>query len=85
MTWLRRIGLFILVNILVMTTISITLNLLGVGPYLTAQGIDYTTLMVFCLVWGMGGSFISLMLSKFMAKSMMGVKVIDPDNPGTGR
>jgi len=83
MTWLRRIGLFILVNILVMTTISITLNLLGVGPYLTAQGINYTTLMVFCLVWGMGGSFISLMLSKFMAKSMMGVKVIDPENPGT--
>jgi heat shock protein HtpX len=74
----KRIFLFMTVNILVVVTISLVLNLLGVRPYLTARGIDYQALMVFCLVWGMGGSFISLALSRVMAKWMMGVKVIDP-------
>lgn len=79
MAWIKRIGLFLIVNILVMITISTILNLLGVGPYLTAQGLDYSTLMVFCLVWGMGGAFISLGLSRIMAKMMMGVQVIPPN------
>jgi len=74
----KRIALFILVNLLVMISISIVLNVLGVRPYLNAYGIDYQSLMVFCLVWGMGGAFISLSLSRVMAKWMMGVKVIDP-------
>lgn len=75
---LKRIFLFLLVNVLVVVTISITLSILGVRPYMTAYGIDYEQLALFCLVWGMGGSFISLQLSRFMAKMMMGVKVIDP-------
>src|SRR5262249_16473812 len=75
---LKRIGLFLAVNILVVTTISIILNVLGVRPYLTAKGIDYRSLLVFCLVWGMGGAFISLGLSRIMAKYAMGVQVIDP-------
>lgn len=79
MAWLKRITLFIAVNALVMITISIILNLLGVKPYLTAYGMDYQSLMVFCLVWGMGGAFISLALSRLMAKWMMGVKVISTD------
>jgi heat shock protein HtpX len=74
----KRVLLFIGVNILVVLTISITLNLLGVRPYLSARGIDYRALLIFCAVWGMGGAFISLGLSKVMAKWMMGVKVIDP-------
>lgn len=78
MTWLKRIFLFSLVNILVVVTISITLSLLGVNHYLTQYGIDYQQLAIFCLVWGMGGSFISLLLSRYMAKAMMGVQVIDP-------
>jgi heat shock protein HtpX len=75
---MKRIFLFMIVNLLVVVTISIVLNLLGVRPYLTAYGIDYQSLMVFCLVWGMGGAFISLGLSRIMAKWMMGVQVIDP-------
>ena len=75
----KRIGLFLLTNILIMTTISIVLNVLGVNHYLTAVGINYGQLMVYCLVWGFGGAFISLALSKFMAKMMMGVKIIDPN------
>lgn len=78
MAYVKRIFLFLLVNILVMATISIVLNLLGIGPYLSARGIDYQSLLAFCLVWGMGGAFISLLMSKFMVKMMMGVKVIDP-------
>ena len=73
----KRIFLFMLTNILVLVSVSIILSILGVGNYLTASGIDYSALMVFCLVWGFVGSGISLMLSKFMAKRMMGVEFVD--------
>ena len=76
---LKRIVLFLAVNFLVIVTISILLNVLGIRPYLSAQGIDYGQLMAFCLVWGMGGAFISLALSRIMAKYAMGVQVIDPN------
>lgn len=76
---MKRIFLFSLVNILMVLTISVTLNMLGVHGYMTQYGIDYEQLAIFCLVWGMGGSFISLALSRFMAKSMMGVQLIDPN------
>lgn len=74
----KRIFLFLLTNVLVMITISFLLNVFGFHGYLTAYGIDYQQLMIFCLVWGMGGSFISLLMSRWMAKRMMGVQVIDP-------
>ncbi|MCW7492455.1 protease HtpX [Leptospira sp. 2 VSF19] len=79
MTWIKRIGFFLLTNILIMTTISIVTTLLGsMGFSIRAYGLDLTQLIVFCLMWGMAGSFISLLLSKMMAKWTMGVKVIDP-------
>lgn len=78
----KRIFLFVLTNFLIFLTISIVLNLLGVRPYLTASGIDYSALLVFCLVWGFGGAFISLAMSRMMAKWMMGIQVIDPTKPG---
>jgi heat shock protein HtpX len=78
MAFLRRIFLFMAVNLLVVLTISLLLQVLGVHPYLSARGLDYNALMVFCLVWGMGGSLISLALSRVMAKWAMGVRVIDP-------
>lgn len=73
----KRLFLFLLVNVLVMMTISITLNVLGIRPYLSARGIDYGSLMAFCLVWGMGGAFVSLALSRVMAKWSMGVELVD--------
>jgi heat shock protein HtpX len=79
MIWIKRIALFMAVNILVVITISLILNLLGVKPYLTRAGLNYGSLMAFCLVWGMGGAFISLGLSRIMAKMFMGVEVIQPD------
>ncbi len=81
---MKRIILFVLTNILVMLTISILVNLLGLGRYLTAQGIDYYQLAAFCLVWGMSGSLISLAMSRVSAKWMMGVTTIDRMHPQAG-
>ncbi|QNG59167.1 protease HtpX [Metabacillus idriensis] len=76
----KRIFLFILTNILVLTTIGIVLSVLGVDPYAnTAGGIDLISLLIFSAVVGFTGSFISLAMSKWMAKMMMGVKVLKPD------
>lgn len=76
----KRILLFLGVNVLVVVTLSAVMNLLGIQPYLDARGIDYRSLALFCLVWGMGGAFISLAISRITAKLMMGVKVIDPEH-----
>jgi heat shock protein HtpX len=84
MTWFKRIFLFVITNILIIVTISIVTSLLGIQPYLRGYGIDLTSLALFCLIWGMGGSLISLLLSKFMAKLMMGVEVIQPNDPQLG-
>ena len=73
----KRIFLLVAVNILVMTTITLVLGLLGAGRYFP-QG-RLAGLAMFCLVWGFGGAFISLALSRLMAKWMMGVKVIPPN------
>lgn len=75
----KRVLLFILTNLLVVALITTVTRLFGIGNYLTAYGIDYEQLALFCLVWGMGGSFVSLLLSKVMAKWMMGVKIVDQD------
>ena len=79
--WIKRFFLFAVVNILIIVTISTVLSLLGVRPYMTANGLDYEQLAIFCLVWGSGGALISLGLSRIMAKMMMGVRVIDPNSP----
>lgn len=76
--FIKRFGLMILINGLVMVTITIILNVFNIQPYLNYKGINYSSLMIYCLLWGFGGAFISLLLSKFMAKKMMGVEIIDP-------
>jgi heat shock protein HtpX len=73
----KRVFLFLLVNILVMLTLGIIASLLFSGPLRRIGG--YQHLFLFCFVWGMGGAFISLALSRFMAKMMMGVRVVDPN------
>lgn len=77
---LKRVFLFLATNILVIATISIITNALGLHSYLTRYGIDYQALAIFCLLWGMTGAFISLFLSKFIAKVSMGVVIIHPKN-----
>ena len=78
MAMMKRIFLFFALNALVLVTISLILNLLDIQPYLTERGINFNALLSFCLIWGMAGAFISLSLSRIMAKWMMGVRVIDP-------
>lgn len=73
----KRVMLFMAVNLLVLLTISIVLKLLGIDHRMGRGG--YQGLLVFCLIWGMGGAFISLAISRLTAKWFMGVKVIDPN------
>jgi heat shock protein HtpX len=75
---IKRVFLFLLVNLLIILTISVVMNVLNIQPFLNKYGIDYRSLILFCLAWGMGGSLISLMLSKITAKWIMGVTIIDP-------
>jgi len=84
MTWFKRITFFAMVNLGIILMLSLITNLLGVRPYLQANGINYGSLMIFCLVWGTGGAFISLWLSKWMAKRFYGVQVVDRNHPELG-
>src|SRR5688572_18708889 len=76
--------LFLATNLAIIVVLSITLRLLGVERILDAQGVDLDlkALLVFAAVFGMGGSFISLALSKWTAKRFTGAQVIErPSNP----
>ena len=72
-----RIGLFLLTNLAVLVVASITLNLLGVGHYMNAQGLNLTSLLIFCGVFGFSGALVSLFISKWVAKRTARVHVID--------
>lgn len=76
---IKRIFLFMVVNLLILVTISIFTSVFGIGHYITAAGLNLKALAIFCLMYGMIASTISLLLSRFMAKMMMGVRVIDPN------
>lgn len=76
---MKRVLLFLLTNILIIGTVSILMSVFGLNRYFNEKGIDYRSLLIFCAIWGMGGAFISLALSKVMAKWMMGVKIIKPN------
>ena len=73
----KRIFLFLLTNLAVVVTLSIVLSVLGVGRYIGPAGLDIRALAVFCLVWGMGGAFISLQISRFIAKRATGTQLVD--------
>lgn len=73
----KRVFLFLVLNFAVVAFISFLLYIFNFQPFLTSHGLNPTALAIFCLIWGMGGAMISLLLSKSMAKWMMGVKIID--------
>jgi heat shock protein HtpX len=73
---MKRILLFVLTNFAILIVASVALRLLGFEPWLNARGINYSSLLVFGALIGFGGSFLSLAISKWMAKKMMGVQVI---------
>ena len=78
---MKRIILFLATNMAIVLVLSVTMRLLGVEPYLNANGLNLTSLLIFAAVMGFGGSFISLAISKWMVKRSMGVHVIEnPSN-----
>ncbi|MBZ4212320.1 MAG: protease HtpX [Rhodoferax sp.] len=78
---MKRILLFVLTNVLVVTVLGVVASLLGVNRYLTANGLNLGSLLGFALVMGFGGAIISLLISKPMAKWSSGVRIINqPQN-----
>jgi heat shock protein HtpX len=73
---MKRVLLLIATNIAIMVVLSIVVSVFGLDRYLTQNGLNLGGLLVFSAVLGFGGSFISLLLSKWMAKTAMGVQVI---------
>ncbi len=75
---MKRVFLFLLTNIAIVLVLSITLRLLGVERILdqSGAGLDLNALLIFAALFGFGGSFISLLISKWMAKRMIGAKPI---------
>lgn len=73
----KRVTLFLLVNLLVMLTIGIIVSLVFHNQVNRFGGTG--DLFLFCFIWGMGGAFVSLLISRWMAKMMMGVRVVDPN------
>ncbi|MBY0544468.1 MAG: protease HtpX [Gammaproteobacteria bacterium] len=73
----KRILLFVGTNIAVLLIFSIIMKIFNVGPMLTQHGLNYTSLLISSAIFGFLGSFISLFMSKMIAKMSMGVKIID--------
>src|SRR6185503_1963406 len=74
----KRIFLFLLTNLAIVVTLSIVLSVLGVGRYINPDGgLNIQALAIFCFIWGMGGAFISLQMSRFIAKRATGVKLVN--------
>jgi len=73
----KRIFLFLVTNLAVVLTLSIVLSILGVGRYVGPGGLDIGSLAIFCFVWGMGGAFISLQMSRWIAKRATGMQMVD--------
>lgn len=79
---MKRIVLFIVTNLAVVLLLGIVASLLGVNRYLTANGLNLGLLLGFALVMGFGGAFISLLMSKPLAKWTAGVQLIEqPRSP----
>lgn len=72
-----RLMLFLGTNIAVLLVASVTLRLLGVDNYLDARGMNFNAMLIFAAVIGFGGAFISLFMSKFLAKAGTGLKLIE--------
>jgi heat shock protein HtpX len=74
---MKRIVYFLATNMAIMLVLSITMRILGVEPYLNANGLDLSNLLAFAAIMGFGGAFISLAMSKWSAKRMSGAVVIE--------
>jgi heat shock protein HtpX len=73
----KRIFLFLITNLAIVAMLSIVLSLLGISGYVGPGGLNIQALAIFCFVWGMGGAFLSLQMSRFIAKKATGVQLVD--------
>ncbi|MCX8156318.1 MAG: protease HtpX [Verrucomicrobiae bacterium] len=80
---MKRIILFVLTNIAVLAVLAVAAHLLGVDKYLTSAGLNLSMLLIFSAILGFSGSFISLLISKWMAKMAYGIQVIDRPQDAT--
>ena len=78
---MKRVIYFLITNLAIVLVLSITMRLLGVEPFLNANGLNLNSLLVFASIMGFGGAFISLAISKWSAKQMSGAVTIE--NPKT--
>lgn len=74
---MKRVVLFLLTNLAILVVLGIVVNVLGANRFLSEAGIDVTSLLIFAAIFGMGGSFISLALSKWIAKRATGAQIIE--------
>ena len=80
---MKRIMLFVLTNLAVMLVLGIVVHLFGLNRFITANGLSVGGLLAFAAVMGFGGAFISLLMSKPMAKWSTGAKVINDSQDPT--
>lgn len=74
---MKRVLLFLATNLAVIVVLGIVTRLLGLDAWFTQQGINYSALLIVAAIFGMGGAFISLLISKWSAKRMTGARVIE--------
>ena len=74
---MKRIFYFLVTNLAIVLVLSVTMRLLGVEPFLNANGLNLNSLLIFAAVMGFGGAFISLAISKWSAKKMSGAVTIE--------
>jgi heat shock protein HtpX len=82
---MKRVLLFVLTNVAVIVVVSIVARLLGLDRVLEANGANWSSVLAFCALFGFGGAFFSLLISKWSAKRMMGVRVIEQPANSTER
>ncbi|MFZ5905978.1 MAG: protease HtpX [Nitrospirota bacterium] len=73
---MRRIGYFLITNLAILLVLGMVLRILGIEAYITPYGLNYQSLLIFAAVFGMGGAFISLALSKWTAKRLTRAQTI---------
>jgi heat shock protein HtpX len=82
---MKRIALFLATNLAIMVVLGIVVSVTGANKFIGPAGLNLTTLLVFSAIMGFGGSFISLFMSKFIAKWSTGARVISQPSNATER
>ena len=80
---MKRVVLFVMTNLAVMLVLGVVVNVLGLNSFISRSGLNLPVLFGFALVFGMGGSFISLLMSKWVAKASTGAEVIEQPRNAT--